>query len=244
MLTEPQGNQEPSAMLTMLVSRGADVNAKDQRGQTVLMQRLQKGVTPYFSTMADAVFLLEHGAIPALADEKGYTALHYFAGSGLAPLGAGGYDLAYTREINRVFGEVLRQLVARGAEVNAESRAHKTPLMLAAGSNCNPTRVAMLLKQGADPVAKDSTGKSAMDYALEQAIAFGASRFCNQVVALLKNPSMENAESFLRASGTAVVPAAAGGARSGAGDPNAARQAQQTLNVINSAASLLKAVGR
>ena len=51
---------------------------------------------------------------------------------------------------------------------NATSTIVYTPLMFAVFSNANPEVITALLELGADPKAKDNSGKMAIDYVKEK----------------------------------------------------------------------------
>ncbi len=68
-----------------------------------------------------------------------------------------------------VFGKekadgVFELLLASGADVNGASKIGMTPLM-AAASGGRVSIIEQLLQQGADPLAKDRKGKTALDIA-------------------------------------------------------------------------------
>jgi ankyrin repeat protein len=75
---------------------------------------------------------------------------------------------------------VITTLVAAGASVDVLTPAKMTPLMLAAKSTKKPAVVQALLEAGANMKLKDSSGKTAFDYATGNA----ALMFTAQLVAL------------------------------------------------------------
>lgn len=86
------------------------------------------------------------------------------------PVG-GGYDYCMTPLMFAVrFGliDIATQLIERGANVNAASKAGCTPLMFAAGEG-RAVEVRLLLKHGANADARDKKGKRAIDYATRAA---------------------------------------------------------------------------
>ena len=65
--------------------------------------------------------------------------------------------------------EVITVLLKAGAHINARAAGGMTPLMSAAARNKNPEVIAALLDAGADTKAKDSQGRTAFDYAQQNA---------------------------------------------------------------------------
>src|SRR5262249_13398090 len=62
--------------------------------------------------------------------------------------------------------ELANELIAHGADVNAQSAAGVTPLMIAAGHN-NAPMIGLLLSKGASAETKNRLGKTALDIARE-----------------------------------------------------------------------------
>lgn len=114
--------------LNALLTAGADVNAKDERGITPLMYAAWVGSTEAMAR------LLDRGADPNLASGTGATALMLSA-----------------TEIEKV-----RLLTGRGASVNAVSARGRTALFLAAMSDRSAAIVRLLIAAGADVHAVDS----------------------------------------------------------------------------------------
>jgi ankyrin repeat protein len=71
--------------------------------------------------------------------------------------------------------DIASDLIARGANINAQSAAGVTALMVAAGHN-NAPMIGLLLAKGADPATKNNVGKTALDIAREAGndVAIGA----------------------------------------------------------------------
>lgn len=65
----------PVALIEQLLAKGADINAKDNHGTTVLMHAL--GATNGVVSAANAMFLIESGADVNAKDRSHYTALDY-----------------------------------------------------------------------------------------------------------------------------------------------------------------------
>jgi ankyrin repeat protein len=63
--------------------------------------------------------------------------------------------------------EICRILISAGAGINQSNyRDGMTPLLSAASGNTNPEVLKVLLENGADPYAKDMSGKTAYAYIL------------------------------------------------------------------------------
>ena len=67
----------------------------------------------------------------------------------------------------------------KGAELEARSKSGLTPLMHAAFFSKRPEMITLLLAKGADPLAKDESGKKAIDYAEKNPIFFTFHTFSN-----------------------------------------------------------------
>ncbi len=122
----------------LLVSHGADVNARDGHGGTALSEAAFYGRTKIVR------FLLSKGARITATD----------APSKKSPLA-----LAAMRG-NIAIADML---IAAGANVNETDESGVTPLMWAADSDhVNPRLISRLLKAGADPNLKDKQGETAL----------------------------------------------------------------------------------
>lgn len=153
--------------MTLLLDKGADVNAKNRRNSTPLHWAIHdeakvrlllsrgaavnarnvEGHTPlYLATglgngNAVTQLLLEKGADPAIAAANGQTSLMRAAARG---------DVA-----------ALRMLVAKHADVNTRNGAGETALMFAA-TNGSPDAVRFLLDNGADARARSKRSETAL----------------------------------------------------------------------------------
>lgn len=114
--------------LSGMLTAGANVNAKDERGITPLMYAAWVGSSDAMTQ------LLDRGADPNLSNSSGSTALMLSA-----------TDIAK-----------VRLLKARGANVNAASTRGRTALFLAAMSDRSADTVRLLISAGADVKAVDS----------------------------------------------------------------------------------------
>jgi ankyrin repeat protein len=162
--------QSNENMVKLLLSKGAEVDAKDDDGMTPLHMAAWKG------EKAVVALLLSHGAEVNAGNKHGTTPLHYAAdfdgykdladrkgvvellvshgaevnakdNIGLTPL----HEAAF--EGNKA---VVELLLARGADVNAKNDKDSTPLHLAAEYGCKV--VELLLAHGAQVTAKDKFG--------------------------------------------------------------------------------------
>ena len=99
---------------------------------------------------ATLALLLAHGARVNQRDPGGQTALHRAALYGLSPADLGDFysqgDVSKQRYPMR---EVMRLLIAHGADVNAADAKGRTPLMLVAAYAQSPACARLLLKHGA-----------------------------------------------------------------------------------------------
>ena len=122
------------ARVSALIKQGADVNAKDARGMTLLMHSAVVG------SLESMKLLLDNGADPNLVNPAGSTALMFSV-----------TDIAK-----------VRLLVDRGANVNAATKFGRTPLLLAAMSDGSADIVRLLLARGADVKAVDGMKSNAL----------------------------------------------------------------------------------
>src|SRR5215471_7576614 len=132
--------QGEMAKVKTAISKGADVNSRDQYGNTLLMQ------AAVYATRADIEFLLAHGADVNAANKAGHTALMR-----AMP------DLAK-----------IKLLVEHGANVNAVSSSGNTPLLIAAHIRTAEEVVRYLIQKGADLKAVSGTGSDAVMLAATQ----------------------------------------------------------------------------
>ena len=173
-------------MMQLLVTAGANVDAPDRDGWTALLRAAA-------SNQAKSIkFLLEHGADREGAGPGGYTPLaialeeqNFDAAKvlieanvrvdepvgkyKLTPLMIVASELAAGSRSARLLQtlgpiDVARELLARGANVNAANIDGVTALMIAAAHD-NATMIGLLLQAGADPHAKSVNGETASDIA-------------------------------------------------------------------------------
>lgn len=130
-----KGNLE---MTQHLLWYGADVNLKNPRGQTALMNLGSN------STAEVVRALVAAGAKLDIQDEDGYTALMFV--------------------VNDDNMEVLQALLDAGAPVNTKNQKGQTALMLAA-SRGNLDQVKALIAAGADIYERDEEGSTVLKHA-------------------------------------------------------------------------------
>lgn len=167
-------------IVQMLLDRGAEVDARDERGRTA-MYDATKGATSVdadgsatrWSGNAEIVqMLLDRGADANVRTKNGYIPL---LGADLEVarlLLDRGADVNFRTEDGRtaLFGanldvDVARLLLDRGAEVDAQDVNERTPLMEAV-DEINSEFVRVLLDRGANIRLRDKWGDTAVDIAL------------------------------------------------------------------------------
>jgi ankyrin repeat protein len=122
-----------------LLAQGADVNAKDDQGQTAL-----HWVAPARDNPEMVKVLVAKGADVNAKDNAGETAL-MIAASQSNP-------------------QIIAVLLADGADVDARNNSGGTALM-AGAFRANLDEIKILLARGADPKVKDKQGRTAFDFA-------------------------------------------------------------------------------
>jgi ankyrin repeat protein len=136
-----------------LLDRGADINRAGGKGYQPLALSIAE------SKFEVAKTLLDKGA--AVDDPAGSERLTplMIAASQVAPGEGGRFLPGNTRPI-----DLARELITRGANVNAQSIHGVTPLMIAAARNVAPM-IGLLVQSGADPNLKSDEGKTALQIA-------------------------------------------------------------------------------
>ncbi len=147
-LTEAVENNwgdDRTGMLTLLIARGADVNASDSQGQTPLVLDLSRG-NDQDGKVFD--FLVSKGASLTAAGNDGLTPIH---------------AAAYQRNVDSV-----NRLLAHGVSVNLRAGSGDTPLHAAVFSG-DPKTVAALINSGADVNLRNGRGDTPLHLALREA---------------------------------------------------------------------------
>ncbi|MHC9540759.1 MAG: ankyrin repeat domain-containing protein [Vulcanimicrobiota bacterium] len=160
-------------MACLLVAHGADLEARDLRGNTPLH------LAARYNQPALMQYLLTSGAKVNAYDQGGWTALYWVSSEYTAAMLLDhGADLQGVGEDTKdplhhlalmPNQEVALLLIRRGAEINRQDGEGKTPLHWA---TCGDNRkvVDRLLMEGARTGVRDNDGKTAMDYAREKNI--------------------------------------------------------------------------
>ncbi len=168
-------------VMHMLLERGADPNVQLERqapyrakldrgndtvlgpGTTPLMRAAKAGDIPAMR------LLLEYGADPTLATNRGVDALMLAAGVGTAEQDTAG---RYKTEAQAI--EAIDILLGLGLDINAADSRGRTPVHGAAMQGYDEV-IAALAERGADLDAADSNGFTPLDTALGLAGGFGFS---------------------------------------------------------------------
>jgi len=129
-------------IISACIKSGAEVNARDNRGDSPLMY-----ATRYNNPEVCAVLIKAGADVNARNDYCGDSPLMYAAQWGDGSL------------------TICQVLIQAGADVNARNNHGSSPLMLVARNKPNPEICTLLIEAGADVNAKDNEGKKALDYA-------------------------------------------------------------------------------
>ncbi len=132
------------ARVKLLLTHGADVNARLVDGTPILRQAAMLG-----NSNRVLQLLLDKNADPNIG-----------TATGLTPLMAAA---------NRGNVEAMQMLLAKGAKADAKNAAGSSALVFAAGSG-QPAAVKLLLEKGADPNTKTKRGETALNAAATQGV--------------------------------------------------------------------------
>ena len=159
---------------SLLLSNGAKIETQDKQGLTAMMIAAWEGHERVVR------FLLDAGANPNHQDNEKHSVLIAAAQQGHSEIvklllgsgtlvnlqGKGGVTALHVAAFNGRL-EVARMLVDKGANVNLPTNKNYTPLMSAAKGG-HIEAVKLLLDKGAEPSTRDTSGKTALDYAIEK----------------------------------------------------------------------------
>jgi len=162
-----------TAAATRLLGEGADVDAKNNQGDTALLLAAKSG------KIDTAKLLIEKGANLEAKNNVGETALIAACTSGHAEIaqllvekGAAtdaGDDGGATPLMYAGLGgnkAIIDLLLLKGANINAQDDKGETPLMYAASAG-SLDAVKLMLRKNANPATKDHNGQTALEYATQ-----------------------------------------------------------------------------
>jgi len=190
-----------SQKFSWLINHEANINAQDKLGVTALMISLSNGMS--YSGLPDAYFLMKHGAKTDIRDNKGRTVLHYLASKAVIPIGANGYRPETISKTNSNYEAFVRSVLSSGVNINETDDVGNTALMYVA-NQCNPDTIRLYLSSGADQSIKNLKGETAMSIALNKAV-YANDKYCNEVVAVLKSPSVSTTNPSASANSVSTV---------------------------------------
>lgn len=162
-----------TAAAARLLGQGADVDAKNNQGDTALLLAAKSG------KIDTARLLIEKGADIEAKNNVGETALIAACTSGHAEIAqllvekgaaadarddGGATPLMYAGLGGST--AIIDLLLAKGANINAQDDKGETPLMYAASAG-SMDAVKLMLHKNANPAAKDHNGQTALEYATQ-----------------------------------------------------------------------------
>ncbi len=166
-----------AAAVERLLDQGADIEARDGRGWTPLMNAIHAG------RIENAKLLIAKNADANAKDKRGWTALMTAIFGGDAVVGRlliekgadvnakdnlfGNTALMVVLVNSPEYDKFTALLIEKGADVHVKNNEGMTPLMEAAFFGYK-TAAGLLIAHGADVDAKDNNGKTALSYAVER----------------------------------------------------------------------------
>jgi len=165
----------------ILVDRGADINYRNIQGKTVFMYIIQLKMAEYLK-IAFLKMLIRHGVDVNAQDYHGKTALSYAIqqnSPGLVQflLESGHVDMNLPDRFNQTplmqackgrNTEILKLLIAYGANLNIQDNNGKTSLIYLCGNKRyyqDADITEYIIENGADPLIKDNTGQTPLIWA-------------------------------------------------------------------------------
>jgi ankyrin repeat protein len=153
---------------------GADVNSSSEDGSTALNWAAESGSSACVRRLVEAgakVDVGHNGQTPLVqaARHDHSDAIEMLIDAGADPNSGQEMWSPLMSAASQASVGAAKTLLAAGADVNGKGIGGVTPLMMAAGSDCERSRdaVALLLSRGADPAATDDNGWTAVDYAID-----------------------------------------------------------------------------
>ncbi|APW44362.1 ankyrin repeat domain-containing protein [Rhodoferax saidenbachensis] len=140
-------------VMNALIQRGANVNVQNKRGESPLLLALKSEGTSTVGDFGLTTMLLDVGADAKAINASGQTTLMYAVGEG---------DIGQGRK--EVRGFVIKKLLEKGANVNAQTHGGVSALMIASGKG-NTNAVRLLMDSGANPNQFDGDGATPLMWA-------------------------------------------------------------------------------
>lgn len=162
MYAATSGNVE---VAKLLMDKGADAHAKMNFGDTVLMYAAESG------SLDLVKLVLDKGVDVNAKDTTGNTALRYAVGTKLGDLNDD-MHVYYESTGQSVDPEIVKLLIEKGADVNAENDLGQTVLMGAAKGR-HPEVLRILVDKGAEVNLKDKEGHTALMHAARRGTLSG-----------------------------------------------------------------------
>jgi ankyrin repeat protein len=162
----PDDEDSYARVATLLLQKGAQINARNEEGSTPLMEAAGYG------RLSIVGALLKKGAALEARSNNGSTALHTAVCDCAIATMPDTYD-------------VVKLLLEKGANINARDNEGYTPLMIASGGGVVKTDIVrLLLENGANTRLRNVAGETALTIALKDEVT--------DVVRLLKNPLVKH----------------------------------------------------
>lgn len=140
--TTPLLSTGDTKVMEFLLSKGADINAMDKDGCSILHRAVQ------YHSLSHAKWFIDHGGNVNITDDK----------LKVTPL----YNAAFYCDN----AEIAKLLLSKGAKVNIQDSKGNTPLHAAALTG-NLEVAKLLLSHGADPHVKNKSGQTPLQCAIQ-----------------------------------------------------------------------------